>query len=48
MGALGLGQGENFLAHDLITGASWHWGEHNFVRLGPEGEPVHIIDVRRF
>ncbi len=48
MGALGLNQGENFVAHDLITGASWHWGEHNFVRLGPDGEPVHIIHIRRF
>jgi starch synthase (maltosyl-transferring) len=48
MGALGLNQGENFVAHDLITGASWNWGENNFVRLGPDGEPVHIIHVRRF
>jgi starch synthase (maltosyl-transferring) len=47
MAALGLGRGEAFIAHDLITGASWHWGEHNFVRLGPDGEPVHIIHVRR-
>ena len=48
MAALGLRPGDTFVAHDLITGASWHWGEHNFVRLGPEGEPVHIIEVRRF
>ena len=48
MGALGLGHGDTFVAHDLITGASWHWGEHNFVRLGPDGEPVHIIHIRRF
>jgi starch synthase (maltosyl-transferring) len=48
MAALGLGDGEKFVAHDLITGASWHWGEHNFVRLGPDGEPVHIIHIRRF
>jgi starch synthase (maltosyl-transferring) len=48
MAALGLSQGEAFVAHDLITGASWHWGEHNFVRLGPDGEPVHIIHIRRF
>ena len=25
-----------FVAHDLITGASWHWGEHVYVRLGPD------------
>ena len=48
MEAIGLGQGDSFIAHDLITGDSWHWGEHNFVRLGPDGEPVHIIHIRRF
>jgi len=48
MPALGLAPGDTFVAHDLITGASWQWGEHNFVRLGPDGEPVHIIHVRRF
>jgi starch synthase (maltosyl-transferring) len=48
MAALGLRPGDTFIAHDLITGASWHWGENNFVRLGPDGEPVHIIHIRRF
>jgi starch synthase (maltosyl-transferring) len=48
MPALGLRRGDSFIAHDLVTGASWHWGEHNFVRLGPDGEPVHIIHIRRF
>jgi len=48
MPALGLRPGDTFVAHDLITGASWHWGEHNFVRLGPDAEPVHIIHIRRF
>jgi starch synthase (maltosyl-transferring) len=48
MAALGLRPGETFVAHDLITGASWPWGEHNFVRLGPDSEPVHIIHVRSF
>jgi starch synthase (maltosyl-transferring) len=47
LAAIGLGDGESFVAHDLITGAAWHWGEHNFVRLGPDSEPVHIIDIRR-
>ena len=36
------------MAHDLITGQSWHWGEHAFVRLGPDAEPVHVIQMRRF
>ncbi|HET7303809.1 MAG TPA: alpha-1,4-glucan--maltose-1-phosphate maltosyltransferase [Segeticoccus sp.] len=48
MPALGLGWGDSFLAHDLVTGESWHWGEHNYVRLGPDTEPVHIVHVRRF
>jgi len=47
MPALGLSRGDSFIAHDLITGAIWHWGEQNFVRLGPDSEPVHIIHIRR-
>ena len=46
--ALGLHEGEAFTAHDLITDAHWHWGEHNFVRLGVDAEPVHIIELRRY
>ena len=48
MPALGLGYQDTFVAHDLITGQSWHWGEHAFVRLGPDAEPVHVIQMRRF
>ncbi len=48
MEALGLRKGDTFIAHDLITGAQWQWGQDNFVRLGPDGEPVHIIHIRRF
>jgi len=47
MSALGLDHYERFVAHDEITGAEWSWGEHNYVRLGPENEPVHVISVRR-
>ena len=46
--ALGLDWGSGFVAKDLVTGASWHWGQHAFVRLGRDTEPVHIISVRRF
>ncbi|MBU2664738.1 alpha-1,4-glucan--maltose-1-phosphate maltosyltransferase [Actinoplanes bogorensis] len=42
---LGLGWTDTFVAHDLITGQHWNWGEHAFVRLGPETEAVHIIHV---
>ncbi|HEX8971642.1 alpha-1,4-glucan--maltose-1-phosphate maltosyltransferase [Oryzihumus sp.] len=48
MPELGMSWTESFVAHDLITGNSWHWGEHNYVRLGPDSEPVHVIHVRRF
>lgn len=48
MAELGLQPGEGFIAHDLITESTWHWGEHNFVELGVGNEPVHIIHVRRF
>ncbi|TWE07926.1 starch synthase (maltosyl-transferring) [Rudaeicoccus suwonensis] len=46
--ALGLQAEEAFTAHDLLTDASWHWGADNYVRLGPDAEPLHIIHVRRF
>nr|WP_246061584.1 alpha-1,4-glucan--maltose-1-phosphate maltosyltransferase [Lapillicoccus jejuensis] len=45
MEALGLGWGERFTARDEITGAQWTWGEHVFVRVGPETEPVHVVAV---
>ncbi|MFC5984248.1 alpha-1,4-glucan--maltose-1-phosphate maltosyltransferase [Knoellia sp. GCM10027209] len=48
MPALGFDYGDTFAAHDLITDESWHWGEHNYVRLGPAGEPVHVLAIRRF
>ena len=48
MPALGLGHEDGIAAQDLLTGASWHWGEHVYVRLGPETEPVHIVAIRRF
>ena len=48
MPAIGLGWGDAFVANDLLTGQQWHWGEANFVQLGPGGLPVHIIQVRKF
>jgi starch synthase (maltosyl-transferring) len=48
MPALGLDYHDGFAAEDLLTGASWPWGEHNYVRLGPETEPAHVIAVRRY
>ncbi|MGO4341592.1 maltotransferase domain-containing protein [Pedococcus sp. 2YAF34] len=48
MPALGLRHEDGIAAQDLITGESWHWGEHVYVRLGPETEPVHVVAIRRF
>ena len=45
---LGLDWPDRFVAHDLITGQHWNWGEHAFVRLGPDTEPVHIVHVQPY
>jgi starch synthase (maltosyl-transferring) len=43
--ALGLETGATFSVRDLITGARFEWGEHNFVRLDAFTEPAHILEV---
>ena len=43
---LGIGWDETFPVADLLSGANYEWGEHNFVRLTPY-EPSHIFHVRR-
>jgi starch synthase (maltosyl-transferring) len=47
MAALGLEPGDTFEAHDLVTDERWTWQRDNYVRLGPEVEPVHVVAVRR-
>jgi len=47
MPELGFDWHETFVVADEITGAEWRWGEHNYVRLDPSTEPVHILAVRR-
>ncbi|MFM7030683.1 MAG: alpha-1,4-glucan--maltose-1-phosphate maltosyltransferase [Micrococcales bacterium] len=42
---LGLGAGSTFTVTDLITGASFVWGEHNYVRLDAFVEPAHVLRV---
>lgn len=32
-----------FSVHDLITGAEYTWGEHNFVRLEPKADVAHVF-----
>lgn len=46
MEALGMASWSTFDAHDHITNQTWEWRQDNFVRLGPDSEPVHIIHVR--
>jgi starch synthase (maltosyl-transferring) len=43
---LGVGADETFLVADLLSGANYEWGEHNFVRLSPD-QTSHIFHVRR-
>jgi starch synthase (maltosyl-transferring) len=46
MPALGLDWHDGFVAHDLVTEQSWHWGENVYVRLDAQVEPVHVVHVR--
>jgi starch synthase (maltosyl-transferring) len=43
---IGLEPDSGFIAHDLITGATFDWGSDNYVRLDAFGEPVHILHVQ--
>ncbi|MFR9795710.1 alpha-1,4-glucan--maltose-1-phosphate maltosyltransferase [Streptomyces sp. MS06] len=47
MDALGLDPEETFLAHDELTGETYPWQRHNYVRLEPGNRPAHILAVRR-
>jgi starch synthase (maltosyl-transferring) len=44
MPALGLDWGDAFTASDLLSGDSFTWGEHAYVKLGP-GSSAHVIHV---
>jgi maltose alpha-D-glucosyltransferase/alpha-amylase len=33
--------------HDVVTGATYDWGAHNYVRLDPFDQPAHVFTVRR-
>jgi len=45
MPGLGFDWTDGFRVYDEITGQSWHWGEHAYVRLDPGHEPAHILHV---
>ena len=40
-----LGLPERFTVTDLLTGDTWTWGEHNYVRLDAFTNPVHLLSV---
>ncbi|UGB36702.1 alpha-1,4-glucan--maltose-1-phosphate maltosyltransferase [Microbacterium sp. cx-55] len=42
----GVAPGAPFVVEDLITGATWTWTDHDFVRLDAFSEPVHILHVK--
>lgn len=44
---IGVRAGESYNVEDLLTGAKYHWGERNFVRLAPDALPAHILRVER-
>jgi starch synthase (maltosyl-transferring) len=44
--AMGMATWSTFDAHDHVTNQTWEWQQDNYVRLGPDTEPVHIIHVR--
>jgi len=47
MPALGMDWNDRFTVHDELTGDSWTWGEHSYVRLDPHDQPAHVFTVRR-
>jgi starch synthase (maltosyl-transferring) len=46
-GELGLAPGQSYRVTDLVTGATYTWGEYNYVRLDPQVEPAHIMRVEK-
>jgi starch synthase (maltosyl-transferring) len=44
--ALGLEWGDTLTVTDEVTGATYDWGVHNYVRLDPFDEPAHVFTVR--
>jgi starch synthase (maltosyl-transferring) len=47
MPSLGMDWNDTFTVHDLLSGATYRWGEHNYVRLDPHDQPAHVLHVRR-
>ncbi|MGW5361264.1 maltotransferase domain-containing protein [Actinopolymorpha pittospori] len=43
---LGLDWSDTFIVRDEITGESWRWGQHNYVRLDPAHQSAHILALQ--
>ena len=46
MPALGLDWDSRFEVTDVVTGQTFDWGAHDYVRLDPFSEPAHVLVVR--
>ncbi|MGE3911306.1 MAG: alpha-1,4-glucan--maltose-1-phosphate maltosyltransferase [Chloroflexota bacterium] len=47
-GEFGIRDDEVYEVDDLLTGATYSWyGRHNWVRLDPQTQPAHILQLRR-
>src|SRR5215218_6416139 len=44
---LGLSTRDVYLVHDELTGQTWRWGQHAFVRLTHD-DPAHILTLIRY
>jgi starch synthase (maltosyl-transferring) len=47
MPAIGLDWQDTFIVHDALSGETYRWGEHNYIRLDPHDQPAHVLHVRR-
>ena len=45
LSVLGLDWHERFTVHDELSGASYDWGQFNYVELDPYHEPAHVFSV---
>ncbi|HEU5355610.1 MAG TPA: alpha-1,4-glucan--maltose-1-phosphate maltosyltransferase [Actinocrinis sp.] len=47
LSVLGLGWDDRFTVRDELTGAVYHWGRNNYVRLDPHTQPAHVLTLIR-
>jgi starch synthase (maltosyl-transferring) len=47
LAALGMSAGDRYVVSDAFTGASYTWGEWNYVRLDPFYQPAHLLTVHQ-